>query len=103
MTAKMHPAKAGCICLRKFLVHGCGIRLEGVLRDIQHLDPHGALAEGDLDHIAQLDLIGGLGRLAVNRDARRVARVVFNSAALDLAGYIELFIQSHVSSRPPYP
>ena len=40
-----------------------GIRLECVLRDLEHLDLHRALTEGDLDDVARLDLIGCLGRI----------------------------------------
>ena len=59
--------------LQDFAVHSGGIRLECVLRDLEHLDLHRALTEGDLDDVARLDLIGCLGGFAVYRDARRIA------------------------------
>ncbi len=62
--------------LQDFAVHSGGIRLECVLRDLEHLDLHRALTEGDLDDVARLDLIGCLGGFAVYRDARRIAGVV---------------------------
>ena len=49
--------------LQDFAVHSGGICLECVLRDLEHLDLHRALAEDDLDDVARLDLIGALADL----------------------------------------
>jgi len=65
---------------------------EIIFRDGEHFHLHGALAEGDLDHVADLHLIRSLGRLAVDRDARCIACIIRHRAALDQAGYLQILV-----------
>ena len=76
----------------QFLIQRRRICLERMLRDIQHFYLHRALTECDLDHVADLHLLRSLGRLAVDRDARCIACIIRHRAALDQAGYLQIFV-----------
>ena len=71
--------------LRQLPVHGRGAGLVGGLADLGDLHLQRALPEGDLDHVADLDLIAGPDGAAVDADALAVAGVVGDGAALDEA------------------
>ena len=86
-----------CILLppSNLLIHRGGVGLVGNLVDLRDLDLDGALAERDLDDVAHLDLIAGLHLPAVHAHALAVAGLVRDRAALDEAGYLQIFVKSH--------
>ena len=81
-------------------VHGARVVLAHGLRHGEHLDRDRPRAEGDGHMVAHLDVIAGLGRLAVDGDARIVARLIGDRAALDEAGNLQIFIKSHEKFKP---
>mgnify|MGYP002728507891 CR=1 FL=1 len=54
---------------------------------------------GDGNMVADLDVVAGLGGFSVDGDAGIVAGLVGDRAALDEAGHLQIFIESH-SFRP---
>ena len=80
---------------RDHLVHLAGNVLGAGLfiREHPHLD--GTVAEGDLDDVPGVDGLTGLGHLAVDEDAACIRHLVCHGAALDQAGDLEIFIQTH--------
>ena len=76
-------------------VHGGRVVLAHGLGHGEPLDRNGPCAEGDGNMIADLHVIAGLGRLAVDRHAGIVAGLVRDRAALDEAGNLQIFIKSH--------
>ena len=46
-----------------------GVSLAGVLGDAEHLDFQAALAESDLNDVADLNIVRGFGAAPVDRDA----------------------------------
>ena len=59
---------------------------------------HGARAKRELDDIVHLHIVGSAGNLAVDDDSTGVAGFVCHGAALDNAGNLQVFIQSHVQT-----
>jgi len=70
-----------------------------VFRDGEHFHLHGALAEGELDLVADLHVIRRLGRPAVDRDVLTVTGIVCHGAALDEPRNFQIFVQAH--RHPP--
>ena len=60
-----------------------------------HFDLHLARTEGDVDGVAQLDILRRARRFAVDQHLTRVARLVSDGAPLDQARHFQIFIQSH--------
>lgn len=54
----------------------------------EHLDLQAALAEGDLDDIADLDLVAGLDLTAVYRNTLTVAGLISHRSALNKPGHL---------------
>ena len=82
-----------------FAVHGRRVVLAHGLCHGEHLDRDGPGAEGDGNMVADLDVIAGFGGFSVDGDAGIVAGLVGDRAALDEAGHLQIFIESH-SFRP---
>ena len=79
-----------------FLIHCRGVRLVGVLVYLGYFNLKRALAEGDLNNIANLNLIAGLDLTAVDAYALSVAGLVCHSAALYKAGNLQILVNSHL-------
>ena len=78
-----------CILLRprsNLLIHRGGVGFVGDLVDLRDLDLEGALAERNLNDVAHLDLLAGLGLPPVHAHALAVAGVVRDTAALYQTG-----------------
>ena len=93
--------KRGAVLFGYFAVHKGSILLGDMLGDRQNLDLYGACSNGDLDNVANLNLIGCLGLSAVYDHSLSVAGLVGHCAALDEAGHLEIFIKPHFSSIKP--
>ena len=72
----------------QFAVHGGGIVLLYRIRHGKHFDGQRTAAEGNANHVADLDVVGRLGRAVVDRNARIVAGLVGDGAALDEPRYL---------------
>jgi len=77
------------------LIHGAGIVLADIVGHDEHLHLHGALAQCDLDPVANLYIIAGLHHFAVYADAAVVAGFVGNGAALDEPGDFQILVKTH--------
>ena len=73
--------------LCKLFVHGRGVGLADGLAHLGDLHLQRALAKGDLDHIAHLDLVARLDLTAVDRDALAVAGLVCDGPAFNECSY----------------
>ena len=82
-----------CALFGELAVHGRSVVFFCIFRHGEHLHLHGALAEGDLDHVADLDVIRRLGRAAVDRDALTVAGIICYGAALDEPRNFQIFVR----------
>ena len=83
------------VLFRKDLVHLPRDILGAGLHIGEHADFDGAVAEGDLDEVARLDGLAGLGDLAVDEDAACIGHLVCYGAALDEPRNFQVFVQSH--------
>ena len=71
--------------LKNLAVQGCRVVLTDVFGNIEHLNLHGTLTEGDLDDVPDLDLIRGLGLTAIDYDVLTVTGIICHGAALNQA------------------
>ena len=73
----------------------------------RHINPHDlpVMVAGDLNDVAELYGIAGLGRLAVDQHTARVRDLVGEGAALDDTADLQVFIQTHrcfpFDTKPP--
>ena len=81
--------------LRQLPIHGARLGFARVFPHVGDLDLQGPVAEGDLQHVALLHLIARLDGAAVGGDARAVAGLVGDRAALDQPGNLQKFIKPH--------
>ena len=65
------------------LIKRCGKIFANGFFNVGHLDLQGLFAKGDCDNIADLYIVGGLGRAVIDNDMRCVAGIVSHCAALD--------------------
>ena len=70
----------------------------GVLGDGVDLHFYGARAEGYLELVTDLDLVGRARGLSVGGDPPRVAGLVCDRAALDKARHLQKFVKTHITS-----
>ena len=78
-----------------FLVHGGRIVLAHSFGHGQNLDLERPGAKSDFNLVSDLHVIACLGGLTIYRNARVVACLVCNRAALDEPGHFQLFVQTH--------
>ena len=79
-------------------VHFGGGVFGGVLGDGVDLHFYSARAEGYLELVADLDLVGRARDLSVGSDPSRVAGLVGDRAALDKARHLQKFVKTHITS-----
>jgi len=82
----MQYIKVLCIRLGYDLVHTCCLCFLGRILDFQNSDGYYLGTKGDGYRIPQLNIIGGLSRLAVYRDSGGVTRFVGDCTSFYEAG-----------------
>lgn len=92
----MHPG--GASFLFKLPVHGRGSGFIGIFVYLDNLHTEAALTESNFNHIAHLNLVGGLHLSAVYADTFGIAGIVCHASALYKARYFKVLIKSHVVS-----
>ena len=93
----MNNYPPGELFASNLFVHGRGVVLADGFGYLQNLHGHRAGAHGDLDFIAHLYIVAGLGGSAVDADAGIVAGLVGHRPALDEAGDLQVFVQAHLT------
>ena len=76
-------------------IHGAGIILADIVSNHQHFHSDGSGAHGDLQFVANLNILAGLYHAAVDADASVITGLVGYSPAFDQPGYFQIVVQSH--------
>ena len=69
-------------------VHLGGVGFFGAFFHVGDADAERLFAEGDLDDVADFDIVGRLDDTSVDADVRRVTRIICHGAALDQARHL---------------
>ena len=80
-------------------VHGNRIVLTDIIGNLNHFHSYGPGTQGDLNLVTGFDLIAGFCNFSVYCNAAIIAGLVGNGTALDQPGNLQVFIQSHLTSR----
>lgn len=95
-------AMEGLNALRVYdLVKLGGVVFANGLLDVQHPNFKRSGTEGNFNNVTDLHVIGRFGGATVDRHMGGVAGVVCHGAPLDDATYLQVLIETHISSGSP--